>query len=185
VSRARLFVALELPADVREALAGWGRACAAGDPALRALAPEALHLTLHFLGERPASEIPDLAAAVAEAASGARTCHGALAGALWLAPRRPHVLTCAVRDAGGSLADLHAALARALAGAARGWTAERRALRPHITVARVRRGSAPRVGREPAAPEGALSFPSVVLLRSHLGRDGARYEVLARAEPAG
>jgi 2'-5' RNA ligase len=185
VSGARLFVALELPEEVRAALAGWGRACAGCDPALRALAPEALHLTVHFLGERPEAEIPALAAAVAQAASGAGPWRGALAGALWLAPRRPHVLTCAVRDDGGALAALHAALVPVLGRAAPGWAPERRALRPHVTVARVRRGERPRTGSEPPAPQAAFSFPALALLRSHLGPGGARYETLTRARPAG
>ena len=52
----RLFVALELPPAPRSALAGWGARAVAGDPALRAVAAPALHVTLHFLGERPDDE---------------------------------------------------------------------------------------------------------------------------------
>jgi hypothetical protein len=43
---ARLFVALELPAEIRTALARWGASLAAVDVALRALAAESLHVTL-------------------------------------------------------------------------------------------------------------------------------------------
>jgi 2'-5' RNA ligase len=48
----RLFVAAELPEPVVSALVGWRPALAA----LRPVAPEALHLTLAFLGERSARE---------------------------------------------------------------------------------------------------------------------------------
>jgi 2'-5' RNA ligase len=46
----RLFVALELPGGVRDALAAWATQVTGGDEALRAVAPGALHLTLAFLG---------------------------------------------------------------------------------------------------------------------------------------
>jgi 2'-5' RNA ligase len=108
VNGARLFVALEIPAAPREALAAWGRACAERDPALRAVPAEALHLTLHFLGVRPEEEIEALCAAVAGAVTSAAPCRGELAGPLWLAPRRPHVLTCAVGDVDGAVAALRA-----------------------------------------------------------------------------
>ena len=75
----------------------------------------------------------------------------ALGGALWLAPRRPHVLTVAVEDADGALAALQARVVEALAEAAGRDEPERRPFRPHVTVARVRRGGARRDG----LPDGA------------------------------
>ena len=47
--RARLFVALDLPEQVRAGIAAWGRRALA-DPALRPVGPESLHITLAFLG---------------------------------------------------------------------------------------------------------------------------------------
>lgn len=180
MSGARLFVALELPDGVRADLARWGAACAAGDPALRAVRPEGLHLTLHFLGTRPEAEIPALATALRAVAGDGPAVAGRFAGALWLAPRRPHVLTCAIEDVSGAMAGLHTALGPALSAATDGWTPERRALRPHVTVARVRRGARPRPGSEPAPPPGAFACPAVTLLRSSLSPSGARYDALER-----
>ena len=54
--RARLFVALDLPQDVRAGLVDWQRTALA-DPALRVVRPEALHMTLIFLGYHPEKEI--------------------------------------------------------------------------------------------------------------------------------
>jgi hypothetical protein len=65
----RLFVALDLPADARLALAGW--AATAAPARVRPEAEHALHVTLAFLGERDRLHT---------------------AGALWLPPRRPGVL---------------------------------------------------------------------------------------------
>ena len=54
---ARLFAALELPADVRAGLVAFGREAAAHDRALRPAREDALHLTLAFLGHRALDEV--------------------------------------------------------------------------------------------------------------------------------
>jgi len=88
---ARLFAALELPAPVRDALGAFGRAAAADDFALRAVRDDALHVTLAFLGHRALDDIDPAREAVREVAVPVPDL--ALGDALWLAPRRPHVLT--------------------------------------------------------------------------------------------
>ncbi len=64
-SGARLFVALELPAEVRGALAAWARRAGRGPGhgRLRLVEPESLHVTLCFLGSRPMAEVDEIAAA--------------------------------------------------------------------------------------------------------------------------
>lgn len=172
----RLFVALDLPAAVRATLAAW--ADEAAPPAVRRVAVESLHVTLAFLGSRDDDE-----AALAGDLLG--TCVRPLdalecAGALWLPPRRPGVLTVALRESAALAAlqaDLVAALERAI-----GFAPEARPFRPHVTVGRVPRGTridARRPLRPPAPP---LSFqaPSLTLYRSQTGPGGARYEPLQR-----
>jgi 2'-5' RNA ligase len=58
--RARLFVALDLPELVRAGLVAWQREALA-DPALRPVAPEALHVTLCFLAYQPERDIERIA----------------------------------------------------------------------------------------------------------------------------
>ena len=179
---ARLFAALEVPADVRAQLAAFGRAAAERDGALRPVAADALHLTLAFLGHRALEEIDP----AREAIRGVRSPAPALAlgDPLWLAPRRPHVLTVALEDAGGVLAALQAQVVARLT-AALPWEPESRPFRPHATVARVRRGWRPRRGDLPDAPRAAFAGDAVVLFRSHLGgRAPARYEALERVSLA-
>jgi 2'-5' RNA ligase len=172
----RLFVALDLPADVRDALAGW--ADAAAPAAVRRVPAGNLHLTLAFLGSR--SE--DDAAAVGALLPGCARPLGPLqtADALWLAPRRPSVLTVALR-AGDALAGLQADLVGALEPTI-GFVAQKRPFRPHVTVGRVPRGTRIDTHRPLEPPAPALSFhpPSLTLYRSHTGRGGARYEPLAQ-----
>ena len=102
----------------------------------------------------------------------------ALGEPLWLAPRLPHVLTVELDDLDGALAALRADVVERLAGAL-GWDPESRAFRPHVTVARVRRGARPRRDL-PDAPQARFAGQAVTLLRSHLGGGPARYEALER-----
>jgi RNA 2',3'-cyclic 3'-phosphodiesterase len=171
----RLFVALELPADVRAAFAGW--ADGAAPTTMRRVPAENLHVTLAFLGARAPAD----AAAAAELLETVARPVGELAveGPLWLPARRPAVLSVALR-AGPALAQLHADLVTALAGAI-GFEPERRGLRPHVTVARVRRDARLRAAGLDSQPPALLFEPAaLVLYRSHTGPGGARYEPLER-----
>ena len=66
----RLFVALELPDGVGEALASWSAASLGDHDGLRLVAPSALHLTLCFLGATPASAVEAVASACADVMAG-------------------------------------------------------------------------------------------------------------------
>jgi 2'-5' RNA ligase len=171
----RLFVALELPADARAALAAWGDDVA--PQVMRRTPAENLHVTLAFLGTRSSEE----AAAVADVLPAVARPVGELTvgGALWLPRGRPGVLTVALR-AGPVLGELHADLVADLT-AAIGFEPERRPLRPHVTVARARRGERLRAGELRPPPELSFTPEALVLYRSHTGAGGARYEALARA----
>lgn len=181
---ARLFVAVDPPPQVGARLAAWAREIATatrGEWALRVLEPESLHVTLCFLGNRPVGEIDALAGALA-AASGPL---GELrVGAPALLPqRRPNALAVEVQD-DGALSLLHARLVAELSRCS-GWEPQRRRLRAHVTVARVRGGG--RVGTRPPAalaPTPRLVFTprELVLYRSRLDPAGARYEALASCE---
>jgi 2'-5' RNA ligase len=177
VSGLRLFVALELPAEARREVAAVG---AAADRRIwRALEPEALHVTLAFLGRRPEEELAAIERIVAAEAGGPAP-RLALAGALLLPPRRARVLAVALADPDGRLATLQARVAAALA-AAGVYAPETRPFRAHVTAARLRPGAeAPRtVGFEPTAL--AFAAPAVTLYESRLLPTGARYDALARA----
>jgi 2'-5' RNA ligase len=177
--RARLFVAVDLPGGVRERLAGWARsAVGVGGP--RLIGPDALHLTLCFVGYRPQGAINDIAGL----ALGCAMPVGELeVGApLWLPPRRPRVLAVELRDASGTLEELHLAVSDALATGA-DYEPEKRRFRPHVTVARMGARARAPASRE-LAPTPALRFSpeALTLYRSRLARNGASYEPLARVQ---
>jgi RNA 2',3'-cyclic 3'-phosphodiesterase len=174
---ARLFAALDLPAPVRDALGAFGRAAADDDFALRAVRDDALHVTLAFLGHRSLDDIDPAREAVRAVAAPVPDL--ALGEVLWLSPRRPHVLTVEVVDPSGALVELQSNVVEALADAV-GFEPERRRFRPHVTVARVRHGAAPRRGGLPEAPAASFAGEALTLYRSWLGGGPARYEPLER-----
>ena len=171
----RLFAALELPGEVRAALAAWGARAAGPEPAIRLVAGDALHVTLVFLGERAPEEVAAIAAAVVGAVRPLDPLR--VAGAAWLPPRRPGVLVADLEAAAGLMA-----LQAALVGALAPWhEPERRGFRPHVTVARVRRNGS--IARRDVLAPPALHFAptALVLYRSHLGPGGSSYEAVASA----
>jgi 2'-5' RNA ligase len=172
----RLFVALELPEAARAALVTFRDAAA--DPEIwRPVEPEAIHLTLAFLGRRPASDVPTIAGVLREAAGPAPRL--ALDGALLLPPRRARVLCASLADPDGTLGALQARVSDGLA-AAGVYVPEKRPFRAHATVARLRpRARAPRsldVAPEPLE----LTGEALTLFESRLHPHGARYEALER-----
>lgn len=182
-STARLFVAVDPPEDVRRQLAEWARGAArrAGEgSSLRVLDPELLHVTLCFLGNRPAGEIDLLGQRLLE-------CGGAVGelsvGApLWLPPRHPRALAVELHDEDHKLARLQTEVVEALDEVGYGGREQagaKRHFRPHITVARRSRGQASWERELPPTP--ALSFvpTELTLYRSWLSPEGASYEQLA------
>jgi 2'-5' RNA ligase len=213
---ARLFAAVDPPTQVREQLAAWARevsgakraqAGPAQDAKLRLLAPATMHVTLCFLGARPAAEIDTLATAL-EQCELPHAGELSLGAPLWLPPRNPRSLALEIGDCDGWLERLQRAIVEAFARAI-AWEPDRRRFRAHVTVARIGRGKPSRAsraggpgGRRPAAGKGGgegadargpflpptpqLSFTpgAVVLYRSWLDPQGASYGALATRELA-
>ena len=188
--RARLFVALDLPDELREGLAAWGRE-ALVDPALRPVAPESLHVTLAFLGQRPEEEIEEIAAVVRKAP--VRRPWVELLDPEQRPPRgraRLYALPVAVSRHGGAAGGR---CNRVLA-AGGFYEPEKRPFWPHVTVARVRpegRGSRrPAVvsdppGKLPESLSEARICRRMTLYRSELQPTGARYVPLAQVQLPG
>lgn len=178
--RVRLFVALELPALVREALIDWRDGASALASAVRALSADSLHVTLCFLGWQDADQIAAVATSCGEL-SGQPAPRLSLANPRWLPPRRPRVLAVELLDPTGTLARIQARLSQLLE--AGGWyRPEKRPYLAHVTVARVARGA--RAPREQLRDVPSLTFDAstITLFRSRLARGGAQYDPLARIE---
>jgi RNA 2',3'-cyclic 3'-phosphodiesterase len=184
--RARLFVALDLPDRVRKRLATWGEQ-ALGDPSLRPVAPESLHVTLAFLGYLAEREIPRLAEMVE--ASGGPAPRIEL-GQPVQRPDRGRARLFALPAESPATVELQAGVQEKLVEA-RLYKPEKRPFWPHVTVARVRReersSKRPALVSKPpkALPQDLLQpFDGVrlTLYRSELQPRGAQYTPLAQVE---
>ena len=187
--RVRLFVALDLPDQMREGIVAWGREALA-DPALRPVAPGSLHITLAFLGHVPEKDVEQIAAVV-------RDCAGA---APWVELRDPEQRPPRGRARVYALPAISPAAEILQLGVSQGleeagfYKPEKRPFWPHVTVARVRpeaRGSRrPAVASEPPGklPERLLEAQicrRMTLYRSELKPAGAQYVPLAQVELPG
>lgn len=176
----RLFIAVELPEEVRRAIAGWARSVARPGDRIKVVPARNLHITLTFIGERPESEIPSIAAALRE---GAAPVTGLSTGApLWLPRRRPRALALEIHDGRGQLAEVQSAVARAVASRL-DLSAPGKAWLPHLTAIRLRRGASPPGPDLPVTPALGFDAEAVTLFRSRLDPEGAEYEALERFEP--
>jgi RNA 2',3'-cyclic 3'-phosphodiesterase len=175
-----MFVALDLPAGPRAALASWRDALVEGRRDLRPVREEALHVTLVFLGWQDEQAAP----AIAEAAFGAAAVDAPLlraTGVRPLPPRDPRLFALDLDDEEGRASAVQAAVSSALE-VGRWYRPEKRPFWPHVTLARVKRGErrVPPLPAEPAPPAEAFEAHELTLYRSTLRPQGALYEPLAR-----
>jgi 2'-5' RNA ligase len=178
----RLFVAADLPADLRGRLAALQRDLRDLDDGVRWVRPEGIHLTFVFLGEVAAERLGRLRAALAAAATAASPPFRLQAAGLGAFPDRGalRVVWVGIEGDREAAQRLHLALERHLAP--QGFAPEERAFRPHLTLGRARRESR-RVDRAPLERHrdvdlGEFPVAEVHLFESRLEAGGARYASL-------
>jgi len=169
--RIRLFLGLRFPDDVVDGIVVWQARELAAARDVRVVPPQNLHVTLAFLGHRPATE-------VAVIAGGLRVAAASVEAPLQLSLRRYRetrsVGMLVFDDAGGRAStfagDLHERLEELGV-----YEREQRPWLPHATVVRFRQP--PRL--RPALPDlPELSPSDAAVYHSVLRRGGAQYEVL-------
>lgn len=165
----RLFLALDLPEDVRDALHTWAEATVHHG---RVVSREQLHITLAFLGRRPVGELDTIVGVLEECAGEAGA--GPLAVAGWRETRSVGMLV--LDDPTGAAGRLAAAL-HARLEALGVYEPEQRPWLPHVTVVRWQR----RGGLRPGLPAMGTFVPSdATAYVSRLHPSGARYTAVAR-----
>jgi 2'-5' RNA ligase len=177
----RVFVALEIPADVRGAIAALQRKLEPECRGARWVRPDGIHVTLKFIGEAAPEKVEHIKSELSgvRAASAVRI---AFRGAGFFPnERHPRVFWAGI-EATPNLAELAAEIESRLERL--GIPRESRDFRPHLTLARFKSEEGlPRL-RAALAGAGPLEFGSMEttemhLIQSRLERGGAVYTRLA------
>jgi RNA 2',3'-cyclic 3'-phosphodiesterase len=165
----RLFLGLPLPKEARDGVVRWQEDQLAGARGVRVVPASNLHVTLAFLGRRPADDIPGIVDAMRESAGGAR--RPSLSASRYRETRSVGMVVFADDDERATrLAESLFERLEALGVYER----ERRPWLPHVTVARFR--DRPRLNVAP--PDLGLVSPSeVALYHSVLRPTGAQYHI--------
>lgn len=163
----RLFLGLRLPDDVLDVLDAWSAASLSG---CRRVRRDDLHVTLAFIGRRPASDLPAIVSVLREEAGEVEPF--ALDVGDWRETRSVGMIT--LRDTTGRATRLARCL-HARLDALGLYRPERRPWLPHVTVARFR--VRPRLDPSPPALRTLVPSDAAAFLSS-LHPSGARYAVL-------
>ena len=167
--RLRLFLGFRLPESAADAVARWQRdELPAQD--VRPVSRENLHVTIAFLGSRPAGEVDSIANALRAAVEG--VAPPALTPLRYRETRAVGMLVFA--DENGRATQIAEDAHRRLAELGV-YEPERRAWLPHLTVIRFR--ERPRL--QPSIPElGPVTMSDAAVYMSRLRPAGAQYEVV-------
>jgi RNA 2',3'-cyclic 3'-phosphodiesterase len=180
----RTFIAIELPAPVRQFLADCQDRLRRARADVKWVRPDLIHLTLVFLGDVPAERQADLEAAVRSAVAGAGPMALQVTGAGRFPPRGlPRVVWVGVTDSSGSLVRFQRAVTEATTPFAQ--KIEGRDYTAHLTLGRVRSPKNSRDLEGMLDGMGGTTGPAfeardVTIFRSDLSPQGPTYSALAR-----
>ena len=185
----RLFIAIELPREVRATLHAAQERLARHALAVRWVDPAGAHLTLKFLGATPAARVARIVAALVE--STRRRSPFMLSTTrlgLFPGPKTPRVVWLGVGGAETGLEALRADIEHAIAPL--GYPTERRPFNPHLTLGRTlkdaSRAELTRIGAAVAATAGpppvTWHVSTISLMRSDPGAASARYTRVAAVD---
>lgn len=174
----RVFIAVDLPNEVRKELANVQRALRPLTDSARWVAPESIHITLKFLGEVPEKRLDDVTTALTGLSwkPFTVTVHGV---GFFPGNRSPRVFWAGMEapTMQGLAEELDSRMERL------GFDKEKRAFRPHITLARAREtridsslvtGAAEYLEHD----FGSFTADRVFLFKSTLKSSGSVYEKL-------
>ena len=176
-----MFLALDLPDETREELVRWRDEILASRRDVRPVRPEALHVTLVFLGWQDESAAERIAEAAFGALPGGPPPRLTATEVKPVPPRNARLFALDLDDAGDRATVLQGGMSDALE-AGGFYRPEKRPFWPHITLARVKRGErrVPPPADHPPPPAEPFEASVVTLYRSTLRPQGALYEPLAR-----
>lgn len=184
----RLFVAIELTDEVRDALREVQNALGRAADGVRWVRPEQLHMTVKFLGETPDGEAPRVAEAVARSAARSKSFEMQLTECGCFPPRGPvRIVWVGAHDGSGALQECVNAVEEEMDGI--GFPKESRPFSAHLTIGRATDGRLASGIR--AAVERCTVIPvrqsvnELTLMSSVLSPKGPSYSVVSRTKLSG
>lgn len=175
----RLFVSINLPDDLAEAVAALQSEFAAAE-GLNFTDPEQAHVTLKFLGDTDEERLPELESAIERAVDDAGVDpFEAEFGGLGVFPSMDYITVVwfGVRDGAAETTRLHEAIERETVEL--GFDPEEHDFTPHATLARMEHAGGKELvqeliaGRDPTI--GRTTVADVTLMKSELGPEGPDY----------
>lgn len=181
----RTFIALSLPEDVKAVLEAFGGELKKSNADVSWVRPQSIHLTLKFLGNVPEEAIEPISTALSEVASSITPFSLQVAGCgAFPTIKQIRVVWAGVRGDLAILRLLQTGVEKAMVPL--GFKPEDRPFSPHLTLGRARGRRGLQALQERLMANQDFQTPpfdsrEVVLYRSDLKPDGARYTPLFRA----
>lgn len=184
----RVFVGLDIPDELRAAVASYMEECRRTAPEAKWVRPESLHITLKFIGET--KKIDEIEQSLSRVA--APPFEITLRGTGFFTPSSPRVFWVGI-EADAFLTELAKKIEDALAGL--GFPRDEHPFQPHLTLARVGSGRPQGTRRDRNKPKlyslrdklgeatqtefGTMTAQEFFLFQSQLSPGGAKYSKLA------
>ena len=190
----RTFIAIELDQELRQKLADVQSRLGREVPpqAVRWVRPEAIHLTLKFLGDTNQDQVEQVKEALARAAGEASPFEFTVGGVgCFPNTRRPRVVWIGLHEPTGVLRRLRDAVEAQVAPL--GFPTERRPFSPHLTLGRVHRRTSSSdvralgeiIAASTVGDIDEMRVGEVCYIKSDLRPSGAVYTALSRAPLGG
>jgi len=182
MAKIRTFIALELPQEMKKALADLQAELRSRTDCVRWVKPEHIHLTLKFLGPTEEGLVEPVARILSNLAQGVTPFRTQIAG-LGAFPnsRNPKVMWVGMPGEQGSLLKFQQQLEDALAPV--GFAKEKRLFAPHLTLGRVKEGKGKReleqlIETYQSKNLGNFAADKIIFFRSDLQPSGPVYSAL-------
>lgn len=183
----RCFIAIELPEEIRKALAEAQRELKIFGADIRWVRPENIHLTLKFLGDTQEEDIESISREISEICSGFSSFSMELAGlGIFPGTRQPKVLWAGLNGS-KEIIELQKDIDSTMAHF--GFKPEKRIFSPHLTLGRFR---SPKnkdallraIASENVKKHGLFEVKTVALIKSSLTNSGSVYTKISEANLA-
>lgn len=189
----RSFIAIELPKELTSGLLKLqAEIKSSGYNFVKWVTPEGIHLTLKFLGNIPAQKVSEIATALTKASEGISPFQLETTGlGAFPSLNHPNVFWLGVGGDLDKLTTLQKRIDDVLEP--KGFSKEKRAFTPHLTLARIRETASPQNRRDfgglicktPFDVHYTIKVASISLMRSQLLPGGAVYSHLFEAALSG